>query len=373
MRARYRSYDLNNKTPTFVRTGSVGSAPDRSWTAVTPANLAESPFGWETASPYAYKTARFDAQGSYDIKDVTIEGTYRNTQIERTYREGKKNSINGGSVAVILHTSDWLAFRGVFDKDNRTVTEFGDPDDTAVGIGLQADESERHSTRTGFQLEITPIDKITFTAAYVRRNDEYPNRPDRVVGVADTSNGLLHAKFDSYTLEGDFTLSERSDFGLFYTYEKNISTTRTGSTAVINMLTFDGSDKTNTYGAYANFVLVPDKWTFMFNAQSQKLDGLLAVTGDPAGSFALARVAYGGIQDIIGYDDTTLQTVLAQLRYSMAKSWDVNVGYAYEKYSLANDYTSGNEVFPATGGFYLKANNGNYTANVFFTRLNYRF
>ena len=151
------------------------------------------------------------------------------------------------------------------------------------------------------------------------------------------------------------------------------------------MLTFDGSDKTNTYGVYANFVLVPDKWTFVFNAQRQKLDGLMAVTGDPAGSFALARVAYGGIQDITDYDDTDLTTIFAATRLHFAKSWDVSFGYAYEKYVFADAYSifgnktdagqfdDGNENFPASGGFYLKANDGDYKVNVAYLKLNYRF
>jgi hypothetical protein len=120
-------------------------------------------------------------------------------------------------------------------------------------------------------------------------------------------------------------------------------------------------------------VLVPDKWEFNLNAQDQKLDGLVAIAGDPGGSFALARAAYGGIQNITGYDDTKVTSIGAQLRYTVAKNWDLNGGYNYQKYTFANDYTSGNEVFPATGGFYLKANNGNYKVNVFYLRMNYRF
>ncbi len=382
LRLRYRSYDVNNQTPTFVRTGSVGNAPDRSWTALTASNYAESPLGWETASPYGYKTGRLDFQASYDIKMLTFEGTYRSTQIDRTYREATKGTEKGGSLAVVLHQSDWLLFRGVYDTDTRLATQLGSPDDTVVTIGLQSDESERKSTRTGVDVELSPGGKMTFTLGYFRRNDDYPNRPNRAAGVDGTSNGLLSAKYDTYTVEADFTPSERADLGVFYTYEKNISTTRYGGTGsaanapytpLMSMLTFDGSDKTNTYGVYANFVLVPDKWTFDFNVQDQKLDALMAIAGDPGGSFALARAAYGGIQDITGYDDTHLTSVSAQLRYSVAKAWDLSGGYAYQKYVFADDYTSGTEVFPATGGFYLKANKGDYKTSVIYLKMNYRF
>ncbi len=378
LRLRYRTYDVDNQTPTFVRTGSVGNAPDRSWTALTASNYAENPLGWATANPYGYKTNRFDFQASYDIKMLTFEGTYRNTQIERTYREATKGVEKGGSFAAILHQSDWLLFRGVFDKSTRTASGY----DAAASIGLQADEVRARLHADRRRRGTDAGSKMSFTLAYFRRNDDYPNQANRVAGVAGTSNGLLNAKYDTYTVEADFTPSERADLGVFYTYEKNISTTRYGGTGsaanapytpLMSMLTFDGSDKTNTYGVYANFVLVPDKWTLDFNAQDQKLDGLMGITGDPGGSFALARAAYGGIQDITGYDDTKLTSVSAQLRYSVAKAWDLSGGYAYQKYVFANDYTDGTEVFPATGGFYLKANNGDYKTNVIYLKMNYRF
>lgn len=126
-----------------------------------------------------------------------------------------------------------------------------------------------------------------------------------------------------------------------------------------------------TYGANATLQLVPDKWTFKLTARNQKLDGLMAIDGNPAGSFALARVAYGGIQDITDYDDTELTTIGAALDYIVARSWDLALGYSYEKYNFADAYSSGTEVFPATGGFYLKANDGPYKVNIVYTRLNY--
>ena len=369
VRIRYRSYDLANKTPLFVRTGSVGNSPDRSWTALTATNYAEFPLGWATANPYGYKTGRLDLQGSYDFNALTIEGTYHHVAIERTYREATKGADSGASIAAVIHASDWMLFRGVFDKSNRTASGY----DAATSTGLQSDESERDSTRTGFNLELTPNAKVAFVMAYFRRNDDYPNRPNRVAGVADTQNGLIKAKYDTFTGEIDYTPNEKAEVSFYYTYEKNLSTTRYGSTLVTNILTFDGSDTTDTFGINANVVLVPEKWAFKFNARRQKLDALMGITGDPAGSFALARAAYGGIQDITDYDDTEWTTVSAQLDYTVAKSWGLAFGYAYEKYSFADAYSSGNEVFPATGGFYLKADDGPYTANILYSKLTYRF
>lgn len=375
LRLRYRSYDMNNKTPTFVRTGAVGSAPDRSWTALTASNYAADPLGYATAGPLGSTTKRFDAQASYDIQALTIEGTYRNSQIDRTYREATKGTESGETLAAIMHYNEWLMFRGTADWSKRTASGY----DPAVSIGLQADESERKSTRVGAEVEVTPNGMVSFTLAYAHHNDDYPNRPNRSAVAAGTTNGLLNAKYDTYTVDADFTPTERADVGVFYTYEKDLSTTQTGgtgtvaATALASLLTFGGSNKTNTYGAYANLVLVPDKLVFEFNAKHQKVDGLMDIVGDPTGSFALARVAYGGIQDITDYNDTNWTTVTAQLRHTVSKSLGVTLGYAYEKYTMADAYSYGTDTFPAIGGFYLMANDGNYKANVGYVKMNFRF
>ena len=387
LRVRYRIYDMDNQTPAFVRTGNAGSNPDRNWTVVTASH--EAPFGFPTAAPYGSKSARVDAQASYDLKPLTVEATYRNSKLERTYREATEGTESGMSVAAILHGSDMLRFRGVFDKSNRTATAGYDP---ATSLGLAADISERDRTRTGLDLELTPNDKVGFVLSYARWNNDYPNRPTRRAGVANMTNGLLGAKYDTYTAEIDLTPSERVDFSTYYTYENNLRTTRispnpgAGYAPASTPLTFDGSEKTNTFGVIANLVLVPEsfasgvgKWTANLNARRQKLDGLMGITGDPNGAFALARLAYGGIQSIGDYDDTELLTASAEIDYTAAESWTVAFGYAYEKYDFADAFSDGTVMNPGDSGrvdravFYLKANDNPYRVNVAYVKLNYRF
>lgn len=387
LRVRYRTYDMDNQTAAFVRTGNAGSNPDRNW-SVAPAPTAEAPFGWPTASPYGSTSKRFDVQGSYDLKPVTIEGAYRNTQLERTYREATKGTESGASIAAIVRGNDMLLFRGVFDKANRTASGY----DPAHSIGLQADESERDTTRVGIDLELMPNDQVGFLLAYGRRNNDYPNRPNRVSGVANTSNGLLSASYDTYTAEIDLTPSARVDLSAYYTYEKNLQSTRVGAAATGGypaasaQVSFDGSDKTNTFGVNANLVLVPEsyasgvgKWTATVDARRQKLDGLVEIASDPNGSFALARLAYGGIQNINDYDDTELMNASVELDYTAAESWDVAFGYAYEKYDLKDAYSDGTVVDPGDSGradravYFLKANDNPYKVNVVYVKLKYRF
>ena len=274
------------------------------------------------------------------------------------------------TLAAVLRTSDWLNVRASFDDSSRD--PFGA--DVTDATRLQSDEQKRDSTRIGVDVEVTPSSKVGFVLSYLRRHDEYTN-PDAVAGVPGTAYGLLEAKYDTFTGEIDLNPSERFELGAYYTYEKNLSTTQnfSGGTTVVGLLNFAGSDKTDTFGGYANVRLVPDKWTLTLNARSQKLDGLLDVTGDPNGSFARARAAYGGIQDIENYSDTELITATAQLDYAVGGNLSVGLGYAYEKYDFADAFSAGTDVYPLAGAFYLKANDGPYEVNVVYARLNYRF
>lgn len=388
LRARYRTWDMNNRTATFLRTGSAGNSPDRSWSALTAASYTtEAPFGYVAANPYGEATKRFDLQASYDYKTVTAELSYFNTQIDRVYREAETGTESGWTLAAVLHQNNWLRVRANYGQDKRTASMDGV--DTATFIGFQADESDRESKRAGMDVELSPADgKYTLVFAYLYHNDDYPNQLPRAVDasgnrIAGTENGLLKAKYSTYTVEADWTPNDRANAGFYYTYEDNLSRTRyggTGSSAnapytpLMSMLTFDGADKTNTFGVNARWAMKPDTWTLFVDARRQKVDGLMAIIGDPAGSFALARAAYGGIANIDDYNDTDIRTVKANLDYAVAKGLIVTLGYWYQKYTFADAYsTPTSEMMPASGGFYLKANDGSYTANVVYLKMNYRW
>jgi putative beta-barrel porin MtrB/PioB len=367
LRARYRLYDFANKTPAIPRVGSFAASPDRVFSTT---NLTTEPLGYPTASPYSHKRGRFDLAASYDVKALTLEAAVRHTKLDRTFRDVEETSETGFTFAAVYHTGDWLNVRGSVDDASRSASG----SELTATTRLMSDEAERDSTRVGFDVEVTPNAKVSFLVAYSRRNDDYQN-PDAVTGVAGTAYGLRNAKYDMFTGEIDLTPGERVAVNIFYTYEKNISATQnfSGGTTLLGLLRFEGSDKTNTYGANATLQIVPDKWTGTLLVRSQKVDGLMDVIGDPAGPFSLARAAYGGIQDITDYSDTTLTTVSAQLDYIVTKAWGVSVGYWYEKYVFADAFSAGTEVYPLTGAFYLKANDGPYKANVAFAKLNYRF
>jgi hypothetical protein len=384
IRMRYRSYDLSNKTARWVITGDTSAAPDRSWGAATPA--ADAPYGHATANPYDSATKRFDGSVSYDIKGLTIEGALHRANLTRSSREATSGEDTGYLVSAVSHTSDWLDVRLYVGQDNRTANG-------TTLYGFQMDEAERKTTRTGVNLELTPMPSLGVTFAYLHRNVEYPNRPDRIavsqgvpvagaVPIPGTPSGLLWAKYDSYTGEIEFTPNERVEIGAYYTYEKDANTNQWSTTTGVslnNLLTYATTNNTNTFGANATFQLVPEKWKFSLMARRQNVDDLMDITSREGGSFytpgrtTIIASGQGGAQDITDFDDTTLTTTTAQLDYAVAKSWEFSMGYAYEKYDFADAYTSGTSLMPQAVLIFLKADNGAYNASVVYAKLNYRW
>lgn len=379
LRASYRSYDLANKTDRWVISGDLAPNPDRAWVNATAS--ADAPYGHPTANPYDTKTTRFNAGASYDFGDLTLEGDFHKTNITRAYREATKGTDTGYLAAAIYRSNDWLSLRAKYEDITRTA-------EGETFYGFQADEAARDTKRASVAVIVSPISTLDLSFAYGKRDVQFTDRPNRKATTAgapeipNTPVGLLEAKYDTYTAELDYTPNERAQVGAYYTYERDRSTnqwaTLTG-TALNNLVNYAGSDKTNTFGANAMFQLVPEKWTFTFNAMRQKVDGLMDITAREAGSFytpgrtTLIAAGQGGAADIVDYDDTELTTIDAHLDYTVATDWKIGLGYMYEKYNFRDAFTQGDLLMPQSVYIFMKADNGPYTANVFYVKIGYKF
>lgn len=381
IRLRYRSYDLENKTTRFVITGDTSGSPDRSWgSADTP--TTDAPYGHATATNYDSATKRFSGSVSYDFKGLTLEGAFHSAKLTRSYREAESGKDNGGAFSALFHANDMLGVRAFYDYAHRTA-------EGTTLYGFQSDEAERTTKRTGVDVELTPNDKFGVTLTYYRRDIDYPNRPNRIAvsgglpvagatPIPNTPSGLLGMKYDTFTAEVDFTPNERAEVSVFYTYEKDASTNQWSTTTGVNinnLLRYDGTDKTNSFGANAVFHVVPEKWTLSLMASHQKVDGLMDITSNTTGSFYTGRTTLSpaGAQDITDWDDTKLTTIVAQLDRMVAKSWKLSLGYAYEKYDFSDAYTSGTAMMPQSILIFMKTDSGPYEASVGFAKLTYRF
>ncbi len=391
LRAQYRVYDLTDNSDKYVITGDV-SQGNGIWTANTPAT--DAPFGHVTANVYDTKSARYSASAAYDFKALTLEGQVRGGQLERTYREAEKVTENGMGFTALYHFDDWLGFRGTYDVSKRTA-------DGHTIYGYQLDEAAFENTKTGLDIEITPMDGLDLSVAYFRRNVDFVDRPSRVpvvsgapvAGVAafpNTPSGLLDAKYDSYTGDLNYVVNSRLDLGAFYTYEKDARTNQWSTTTTTtvggvstyslnNLLNYAGSDETNTYGARFTFQIVPEKHSVSFNATSQKVDGLMDITAREAGSFytpgrtTLIPTGQGGAADILDWDDTEITTLNASYNCVVTKDWSLSTGYMFQKYDYKDAFKANNSIMPTTLIFKMKPDDGAYTANLVYAKLSFKF
>ena len=349
--------------------------------------------------PYSYKSDRFDATLGYRFGNLALEGGFKHTRMERTFRETENTKENGVSVSASLHTSDWLIFRGSYEKAKRdfehleidrsehasfagaaSVTNLLAVSPTTLQTNgqplcapgtvcnLRYDQAKKDSERIGAHVALSPNDKVTVSAGYLRTNDDYK----------ESAFGLLSAKFDSLSVDVDFTANENANLYAYYTYEKladfqvGRQSGGTPSNNPIDNWTSTVDDKTNSVGAGANFVLVPDKWFLNLSGQFQKVDGNNALFSAPGSAPSLARVGIGGVQSIPLYDDMKIATVSAEAKYQFSTDWAVSLGGWFEDYEFKDVATNGlTNYLPAS--FFLAANDGDYTAKVGYVRFTYRF
>jgi len=390
LRAQYRVYDLTDNSNKWIITGDM-STPHANWNTITP--TADNPYGHATANVYDTKSARYSASATYDFKALTVEGQVRGGSLERTYREAEKGTESGMGLTAIYHFNDWLGLRGTYDVSKRTA-------EGHTLYGFQADEAAFENTRTGIDVELTPMDGLDLSVAYFRKNVEFTDRPNRIaasggvpiagaVAIPNTPSGLLDNTYDSYTGEINWAANARLELGAFFTYEKDAQTnqwqTTNSATASVNplglnnQLRYAGSNETNTYGVNAAFQVVPDKGTLSINAINQKVDGLMDITAREAGSFytpgrtGLIPAGQGGAADITEWDDTELTSVNANFAWTMTKAWGVSLGYMYEKYDFKDAMNSSSKLMPAHVYIFMKPNDGAYDASMVYAKLNFKF
>lgn len=388
LRAQYRVYDLTDKSNKWPVTGDM-SAGNAAWGVVTPS--ATDPFGHATGNIYDTKSSRFTASASYDYRALTLEGQVRSGQLERTSREAEKGTESGMALTAMFHANEWLGVRGTYDLGKRTA-------DGHTIYGFQQDEAAFENTRTGIDVELTPMAGLELSLAYFRRDVQYVDRPNRVVvasgvpvaGVAafpNTPSGLLDATYDSYTGEINYSANERLELGAYYTYEKDAHTnqwsTTTGSATagytLNNLMNWAVSNETGTFGANAVVQLVPDKHSFTFNAVRQKVDGLGDLTAREAGSFytpgrtGLIPAGQGGAADITDWDDTEITTLSGQFDFALMKGWKLSAGYTYEKYDFKDAFSATSKLLPSAINIFTKPNDGKYDAHLMFAQMSFKF
>jgi MtrB/PioB family decaheme-associated outer membrane protein len=386
---RFRRYDLDNKTtrlsfPGYVRFDAV-------WEAIPRISV-----------PYGYTNDQLDASVSYDFGKATVEGGYRWTARDRTFRETEKTTENAGLVKVDFRPNDWFLLHAGYERASRGYSGLeiqrseeasfqapgaptnllaipsNDPAFAAtyqsLGCGgapcnIRYDQAARKSDRVTAQVQASPgSGKATFGLAWNYNKDDYN----------ETVYGLTLFKYNTITADFDYSPSGKWSLYAFYSWEQindDLRGRQSGSTVSAIPLddwTSNVEDKINSIGAGATLNFVPDKWSASLFLRWQKVDGNNAIAAPPGGAPANARTQYGGVQSIPAYDDTKIAGVNAELKYQLRRAWAFALGGWFEKYEVNDAQTTGSINY-APGSFFLAINDGNYRAWWGYLKMSYRF
>lgn len=237
------------------------------------------------------------------------------------------------------------------------------------------DASPQDRDTFNVSVEIYPLNNLNVDLGYRYKKVDYK----------DTVLGLRNVKADEVYVDAGYSIGQIAQLNAYGSYERNRSyqfQQRFDSTGLPeNNYNWDVNmkDDSFSYGANAEFFIVPKKVTLVLQYDDIKSNGHADFTYYSAA--ALAAPLDGRTNeniDIGAWDDYTLRSLSAKIQYSPSKTYTLSAGYAYERYTY-NDASWDNYVYvPATtttNGAYLTGAyaNPNYHANVVFLAASYRF
>jgi len=394
--ARYRRYDFDNKTPRYRMDGYVRF--DAVWEEIPRITI-----------PYGYTSDYLDLYANWGSGVLGLEAGWKYNKMAQTFRETEDTSENVFRVAADVR-KDWVVFRGTFEFGSRDFDHYELA--SAEGASFQQhgapanqtvlrryDLARRDLVRVGGQLEVSPGDgKLSAFASYFHTQFKYDQDPVECQEVEDFPGqevfcpgggqkplGMVHDKYDTFTLEANYTASDELNLYAFYTWEDgDILQSGRQSSGTVNFATNDVYtanivNKGNTLGAGADWTLVPDKWMARLFVRYQKVDGNNDITLLPGFSTSIygsnpdlnTCTSPGGECSIPDFDDTKLTYVYASIGYRFAKQWLASVGVGFEDYEVRDSQT-GNTLNYMPASFFLQANNRDYQSWTGYFNLTYR-
>jgi hypothetical protein len=216
---------------------------------------------------------------------------------------------------------------------------------------------------------------FSLSAAYYLNRDTYDDSPvpcDAATsadlafcpGGEQASLGLQKAEYETFSLDADFSPSDRSTVYGFYSREDVFSFQagrQSGST-----ISFDpASNWTSEVDDKVD--IVPAKWFLDLFYRFQNVDG-----NNDFEAGASLRGPTNPAGDIPDYDDTRIHFFSSQVRYQIASDWSLGLGAFWEEYVL-KDTQTGQVLYYMPSSFFINAVNADYNAWVGWLNLSYSF
>jgi MtrB/PioB family decaheme-associated outer membrane protein len=324
--------------------------------------------------PSSYRKTKADLNLGFDVWTKTrlnLDYTYNLTKRDNREVDKQTDNIYGGSMDT--NPFHWGDLRASYHRTDTDIDDYDFDVYLESGQDLQQLPGLRKYTqadvardRFQFMANVYPTEPLAFSGSFTYGKDDFHDSPF----------GLTDADYYSFSVDGDYTLTDRLSLNAFYIYEKYKNKQKAqgefdedgDGISSITDWNAEGEDRVDTFGGGITYAVMPARLDFDLSYSYSKVDGKIDFS-----------IPDGSVTDFDTVDDSTLQTLDAKLKYNIWRGYFVTLGYVWQKFDY-DDYNKEGFTFVPTddaGNF-----NGavladtlweDYDAHIIYTKLTYKF
>lgn len=322
--AKFRYYDYDNKTDKvlfpdgYVETDAYAETPQLGAPIST--------------LPTSYDKTRGDLNLGFDIWSRTrLNLDYAYDRTNRDNREVDKQTANifGGSIDT--SPVDWSDWRASYERTDTDIDGYDFDIYLKSGQDLNQLPGLRKYTQADvivdkFQLlaNIYPVEPLAFSGSVIYAKHDFHN----------SSYGLTDADYFCWSIDGDYTLTDRLHLNAFYAFEKYDNKQKASGEfdedgdgiSTVTDWQAKGIDDVNTFGGGLKWAIVSERLDLDLKYSYSKVNGKIEFS-----------VPNGSVPSFDDANDSTLQTLDAKLNYNIWGGYYLTLGYLWEKFDY-NDY-----------------------------------
>jgi MtrB/PioB family decaheme-associated outer membrane protein len=358
VKGKFRYFDYDNDTDQIRFPGFVDA--DDFWVDNPIVNL-----------PISYKKTTAGAELGFDItKKSRLNLDYTFERTNQTNREVDKLEDHIFGSSLDTKAFSWMNLKLSYKRTERDISNYNFDVYLDAGEDLQQLPGLRKYTqanmsrdRLNFIATVYPTELFTVSTSYIYGQDDF----------VDSPYGLLDDKHHIFSIDVDYSPTDRLNLHIFYNYEfyearqKDRGEVPAQPTVVADWFA-KTKDVVNTLGAGMKLVLIPNKLDFDVSYSYSNVDGTI--------DFFTPAVATSDFDTV---DDTTLQILQTKFDYRAWKRWLFTLGYRWEKFDYDDFNTQGFTNVPTdssgnyNGAYLMGTLPGDYTVNVAYLKVSYMF
>lgn len=330
--ARYRYWDLIDHTQLFTgQQMPVEVITDRSITGLADTTVVTERF------PFSKQNGGLELRWS-PIRPVGVQAGYAWERWDRGNAEVLTTNEYTPRLALDFSPANWVSLRAAVSRSRRRNTGYADSTENDNFDGFRRfNYADRDRTAGDFLAQLSPLDKVAFSATFARARDHYPNSPHglqddgttTVGGDVSYMVGPRLTVFGSYTYER-YTLSELNRYR-DGTNPANVS---------FDYL-FGERDLMQTGGLGLTGTLVPKKLEVEFRWDQARGRTLLSNENPtPPAATSTSSVANATATDFPEISHTWNPLHLS-LRYNLNPNWSASLGFSHEGWNSYDFRTAG--------------------------------